>query len=74
LTEEQLNLTRTETEYLKMICSLAARAAAGTDFGKRSDAGGSGAGTLLPYMGKGKHESITEFRRGKINNYVIEIT
>ena len=65
MTEEQLNLTRTETEYLKMICSLAARAAAGTDFGKRSDAGGSGAGTLLPYMGKGKHESIIEFREEK---------
>ena len=65
MTEEQLNLTRTETEYLKMICSLAARAAAGTDFGKRSDTGGSGAGTLLPYMGKGKHESITEFREEK---------
>ncbi len=37
MTEEQLNLTRTETEYLKMICSLAARAAAGTDFGKRQE-------------------------------------
>ena len=35
--EESLNLTRTEGEYLRLICSLAARTAAGTDFGEKQE-------------------------------------
>ena len=35
--EEYFNLTRTEGEYLQLICSLAARAAAGTDFGEKQE-------------------------------------
>ena len=34
-TEEYLNLTKTEGEYLRLICGLAAKAAAGTGFGEK---------------------------------------
>ena len=37
MAEECLNLTKEEAEYLRMICSIAARAATGTDFGKKQE-------------------------------------